>query len=102
MTSTAQLGTTKSASLISHGQLAKYMYTLLYAAMAMAISSHEQPGPAMGTRPSQVQPDPTMSSQACRGQVQPWPVSNGQATKSFNIQPSPTMASQLCPDSQVQ
>ena len=40
MASTEQPGPTKYASLISHGQLAKYSHTLHYPAMAMAIPSH--------------------------------------------------------------
>ena len=75
MTSTVQPGPTKSTSLISHGQLAKYRYTLLYPAMAMAISSHEQPGPAMGTRSSheKAQQSPARSNHEQPGL--PWPES---------------------------
>ena len=90
MASAAQPGPTKSASLISHGQLATYSHTCFIQPWPWpypAMSSQAQqwaPDPGM-KRSSQVQPDPTMSSQAYHGQVQPGPVSNGQAVKSFNI-----------------
>ena len=56
--------TTKSGSLISHGQQAKHRHTLLYLGLAMAIFSHEQPDPAIATRSSyeKVQSSPARSN----------------------------------------